>query len=354
MSIYIADIIPIIIAFQSLVFSIVLLSDNGPKRISNRYLAAFLLVLSLQFSAVLTENYTSGEHFFQLSLCAYGFAYGPLLFLYSKSLIYKSFQFKVSYFLHFTPFLIILISAAFAFPLCSKVGVLLYVSLITYIVFAIRGMISYRKVLEKTQSLMSRVNLIWLQWTIIIFCIALLLDIIDQMAFSIDIYAGISSVHLTILLFVNWIFYKGLKQPRLFMGITKLDEELFEESKTIASNKNPDKDEQQELELIKKIMNENEAYTNEDLNLSELAKLINTSPRRLSYLINTFFNQTFMSFVNDFRIKRAMERLENPKDDAETIMEVMYEVGFNSKSSFNTLFKKQTGLTPSEYKRKHN
>ncbi|MCB0684696.1 MAG: AraC family transcriptional regulator, partial [Saprospiraceae bacterium] len=49
----------------------------------------------------------------------------------------------------------------------------------------------------------------------------------------------------------------------------------------------------------------------------------------------------------------ARERLANPADPKETILEVMYEVGFNSKSSFNTLFKQQTGLTPSEYKKKH-
>ena len=60
-----------------------------------------------------------------------------------------------------------------------------------------------------------------------------------------------------------------------------------------------------------------------------------------------------MSFINEYRIKKAMSRLINPIDDKETILEIMYEVGFNSKSSFNTLFKKQTGLTPSEYKKKH-
>ena len=57
-----------------------------------------------------------------------------------------------------------------------------------------------------------------------------------------------------------------------------------------------------------------------------------------------------MDFINTYRIEKAKERLLHPKDEKETILEVMYEVGFNSKSSFNTVFKKKTGLTPSQYK----
>ena len=54
--------------------------------------------------------------------------------------------------------------------------------------------------------------------------------------------------------------------------------------------------------------------------------------------------------MNTYRIKEAQKRLENPKEAKETISEVMYEVGFNSKSAFNTAFKKKTGLSPSQYK----
>ena len=75
--------------------------------------------------------------------------------------------------------------------------------------------------------------------------------------------------------------------------------------------------------------------------------------RRLSYLINHHFGQHFMSFINHYRIELAKERLIHPIDPNETINEVMYFVGFNSKSSFNTIFKQSTGLTPTEFKKKY-
>jgi len=55
--------------------------------------------------------------------------------------------------------------------------------------------------------------------------------------------------------------------------------------------------------------------------------------------------------ISNIRIEEAKRLLTNPKDKKITVLEVMYEVGFNSKSSFNTLFKKYTGVTPSEIKR---
>jgi AraC-like DNA-binding protein len=57
--------------------------------------------------------------------------------------------------------------------------------------------------------------------------------------------------------------------------------------------------------------------------------------------------------VNRYRIEEAKRLLTNPPDKKITVLEVLYEVGFNSKSSFNTLFKKYTGLTPSEFKKQH-
>jgi AraC-like DNA-binding protein len=100
-------------------------------------------------------------------------------------------------------------------------------------------------------------------------------------------------------------------------------------------------------------MEKNSLHANPELNLKDLSKHLELSPRRLSYLINTFLNQNFMGFVNDYRIKKAKYLLSNPKEKGETVLEVMYVVGFNSKSSFFTIFKQKTGVTPSEFKKRH-
>jgi len=352
-TINISDIIPIIIVFQTLLFTIVLLTDNGPKKTSNRYLASFLILLGTQFMIIVGENLGLKSNFLASNICVFGFSYGPLLFLYSQSLIYKSFRFQAIQLLHFIPVGFIIVLSAFGYSVCSSFGFLLYLSLLSYIALAIKEMVGYRKVIKETQSSLDRTNLVWLQWTMIIFCIALLLDIVDQFLLNMDFFGGISSIHFTIVLLVNWMFYKGLKQPQIFLGITKMDSEVLLDIKNIPLRKVPNKDEQLELDHIKKFMRKNSFFTNPELNLKDLSEHLEISPRRLSYLINTFLNQNFMGFINDYRIEKAKFQLSNPKEQGETVLEVMYDVGFNSKSSFFTIFKQKTGVTPSEFKKKH-
>jgi AraC-like DNA-binding protein len=88
------------------------------------------------------------------------------------------------------------------------------------------------------------------------------------------------------------------------------------------------------------------------LSVYDLAKQINVPSRDLSIAINHHLNKHFFDFVNEYRIKKAMEIFKNTNDEKLTVLEVLYEVGFNSKSSFNTAFKKFTGTTPSEFKKK--
>jgi YesN/AraC family two-component response regulator len=97
-------------------------------------------------------------------------------------------------------------------------------------------------------------------------------------------------------------------------------------------------------------MTEAEPYLDPSLTIQELANRINMPVRDLSVLINHHMNQHFFDFVNEFRIQKAMEILKNQSKNHLTILEILYEVGFNSKSSFNTSFKKYTTLTPTDYR----
>ena len=164
---------------------------------------------------------------------------------------------------------------------------------------------------------------------------------------------GISCIHLAILILINWIFYKGLKQPQIFLGISKSDELLARNTSNTQVSIPHREDEKEEFEQVNQYMQSSKAYTNSALSLTELAKMLDIQPRKLSFLINSMLNKNFMGFVNEYRIEMAKDRLRNVSDRGETILEVMYDVGFNSKSSFNTLFKQNTGLTPSDFRKKH-
>lgn len=92
-------------------------------------------------------------------------------------------------------------------------------------------------------------------------------------------------------------------------------------------------------------------FTNPDLKISTLAEQLDTPPHLVSQLINTELNQSFSELLNDYRIREFKSRISQPEYQHYSIMGVAYEVGYNSKSTFNTVFKKQTGMTPSEYMR---
>ncbi|MBK7870471.1 MAG: AraC family transcriptional regulator [Saprospiraceae bacterium] len=259
---------------------------------------------------------------------------------------------KISNLIHFLPIIILASGILMGLDVCPKIGALLYVSLLVYTFFSIRAILSYRKVVKNTRSSSHLIDLKWLQWTMIVFSIILFADIIDHNFFDITTAYGVSFVHLVLLFLVNGMFYKGLKQPQIFMGITQSDQLITITPKNDDNVNKIEEDVKEELDQIRHYMQLHKPFTDSNLSLHELAKQLQMPPRRLSYLINKYLDQSFMAFINSYRIELAQERLSNPKDDTETVIEVMYEVGFNSKSSFNTLFKQKTGFTPTEFKRR--
>ena len=94
-------------------------------------------------------------------------------------------------------------------------------------------------------------------------------------------------------------------------------------------------------------------YLDASLTMYDLSKHLNMPVRELSLLINHDLDQHFFDFINGYRIRHAMEILRDPAKKEYTVLEILYDVGFNSKSSFNTAFKKLTSLTPTEYRLKH-
>ncbi|MFH6601865.1 helix-turn-helix domain-containing protein [Maribacter algicola] len=119
----------------------------------------------------------------------------------------------------------------------------------------------------------------------------------------------------------------------------------------IESDESSGEDNEKEVEIIKSYMEKARPFQNSGLTLRDLAQQLRIPPKQLSQIINKQLDQNFIDFVNSYRLGMAKERLLKPRDDKETILEVMYEVGFNSKSSFNTLFKAKTGKTPTEFKK---
>jgi AraC-like DNA-binding protein len=151
-----------------------------------------------------------------------------------------------------------------------------------------------------------------------------------------------------------WFVLKALNYPELFRGIdSKLlltKDILSKENKGIDEVKNQNEAIVKQIEALKKYMKEKEPYLDPSLTIQELSNQINIPVRDLSVLINHNIDQHFFDFVNEYRIQKAMNILKDPAKSQLTVLEILYEVGFNSKSSFNTSFKKYTNLTPTAYR----
>ena len=85
------------------------------------------------------------------------------------------------------------------------------------------------------------------------------------------------------------------------------------------------------------------------LTLQNLADILGIQSRHLSQIINDKYKQNFYDYINSYRIHAAKEKLAD-STDKKTILEILYAVGFNTKSSFNTAFMKHTGLTPTKFR----
>ena len=121
-------------------------------------------------------------------------------------------------------------------------------------------------------------------------------------------------------------------------------------SKYKNSNLKPTLIEQHMRSLIK-AMEQDKLYLNGKLSIHDVSKHLDIPRQYISEVLNVHMKTSFQDFVNNYRIKEFIVRLKNDQNDHFTLMAIATDVGFTSKSSFNAIFKKFKGLTPTEYKK---
>ena len=385
MQVELTNILHILIIFQSWFFALVLFGYRSTKKISNHLLGAFLVALGLQMLLYLLSDLGYQDHWY-MGLVGIIFTYGPLLFLYARSLIWRHFRLQPIDALHFLPFLAFTIGSMLGFNLRQRFGSLLYISIGTYLILIFREINHYQKVLSQTRTTDEQINLSWLKLASGLFALILFTDLFSFIleSFRAASFASFIIDYLVlamVVFFVSALVYKGLRQPAIFQGISTEEDELLRKEnlnkaliqqeyapllkqlETYMEKSEPFRNPQLNIsELARAIRKENlnkaliyapllkqletymeksEPFRNPQLNISELATQLGIPTRQLSNIINQYYDQNFSDYINTYRIKLAQKRLLNPNDPKETILEVLYEAGFNSKSSFNTVFKKE-------------
>lgn len=166
-------------------------------------------------------------------------------------------------------------------------------------------------------------------------------------AYLIVFFWSFSSVYITGALFFSLLLYLNIP---LFVSRKKADTAFLgiKETERYAKKKINNDHAMTLTDKLQKLILDEELYKNPDLKLNDLAKRINISGHQLSQLLNDNLGKSFAVYINEYRIGRACELIAN--DRGIKLEEIGYEVGFNSKSTFFTAFKKHRGTTPTLFK----
>jgi len=142
----------------------------------------------------------------------------------------------------------------------------------------------------------------------------------------------------------NVIVYLGLRFPAIFESET--DRRLKYEKNLLSIE-----EKQLYAKKIKEHMEAQKPFLNPTLSLSELSDRVAIPSYVVSQVLNAAMNQNFYDFVNSYRVNESKKLMMEQSNNGKTLLEILYQSGFNSKSVFNSAFKKHAGITPREFKK---
>ncbi|WP_422080178.1 helix-turn-helix domain-containing protein [Ulvibacterium sp.] len=241
---------------------------------------------------------------------------------------------------------------------CSQeFAFLLLLSMLLYCFFGYYEILNYKKTIKTVTTAISIPEIKWLKLLLLVMLAIIVCNILSTALPEVIIFGESLStetiVQFEVLILVNLITFQGLKNPQYFRQIgrddVRLVKEIYRMESTSRKREHTLVSDKEEIPRIEEYLEKNKPYLNSDLTLSMLSEELNLHPKLLSQIINQHFKVNFSEYINTLRVKHAKYLLESTKDTKLTIMEVMYDSGFNSRSVFNTFFKKKLGVTPSEF-----
>jgi AraC-like DNA-binding protein len=149
--------------------------------------------------------------------------------------------------------------------------------------------------------------------------------------------------------FIYVISFRGYVQPKLLAQKEETKDNKPTESYQKSGLKKSDADKY--AKMITKLMQEEKLWLNPEVNLKEISQHIGIPQHYITQILNEQLNKNLYTFVNEFRANEVIRLFKEEKYKNWSIIAIAFEAGFNSKSSFNTFFKKFTGKTPSEYRK---
>jgi AraC-like DNA-binding protein len=349
-------------------FAGLLVATKKPYTVANRIMAAWLFMICIELIFALINSRFLEMYSFQFIT----FTYGPLLYLYVRFMTKPEREFNWLELLHFIPFIaffaisVIFRSVHFVrdlrhffkpdpyISLRIIYGSCFFLSITLYSILAFVEIKRHQANIKNYVSYTSGIiTLNWLKILSISFYAAY---------FILFILGGLNMVgnyipfdpYFVIFGFIAvfsfaYSFY-GIKQPIIFGQLVISNGESKKEPEKYTKSGLKDKQAEEYLGRLIEYVEKNRPYLDRDLTIHDLSLQTDIPRHHITQVLNENHKRNFFSFINEYRVQEVIERFSDPKYNNYTILAIAYDSGFNSKTTFNSIFKSITGLTPSKYR----
>ena len=350
------------------VFVILLLNNKGVRKTrANTFLS--ILLAALTFSIFHLRYAGDVISHFSVRVFSFGdptfLVIAPLLWFYILELTGQRVPWNIKTIAHFLPFFVIIIcSLSFnsflndsnlvkALESHSRLPFVIFWMILVFQFSAYQFQIhrrwqKYQAALKQEVSNTEDLSISWVRFFMAVFLIVnatFLLSLFAVIHFDIMTWVW-KSIGMILSFSIFALGYKGILQREIF-------DARVEGEVPLPAPPSP-KEEKPDLELISKLkqfMETNKPYLDQELSLSSLSKGIGLNRNQLSQLINEGIGENFYDFVNKYRVDEVKRLMVDPQKQNYNLLGIALEAGFKSKSTFNLIFKRFTGLTPTEYRK---
>jgi len=330
-------------------------------RSCNRYLGWYFLIsgitqglnLVMQFrNTGTTDGFSHGISILNAILCFYA----PLLLFHVRSLLRGGALIRAMQ-VHFIPN-----TLYFVYAVSFSLGLQFYeihVSVFVTLVFYIQGVFyagwAMRAILRASYEEIEKSPLKQreIRWWLLTFLASIIVkSLYFLILYSLLVSRTIGLRWFEMLTLVGIAFILAIYNVLAVIAIRRTPQLFVEDLKTATSNlpKSVNPETANKLNLL---MDKEAPHLDAELDLSGLSKKVGVHPRTLSLVLKHSFNMSFFDYVNLYRVRHAQRLLLSNSGRHKNITEILFESGFNSKSVFNTAFKKVTGLTPTQFRKKN-